>query len=190
MYTSQEKEYKQAKLHAAQTLGIRLLPSNAQIAHELDILADEIEGSARKEKLLQMRREALQIMKTLDDLHPRLIGSVWRGTARRGSDIDIVAFSSKPKEVSSLLQNQGFQVVKTEWQSAPKLSRRERSLHIFLQLSSGDQVEVVVRSLERLNAKEKDETYGDTVTGLNTNQLDKAIAEDPFARFVPRKNYG
>jgi predicted nucleotidyltransferase len=185
LYTSQEKEYKQAKLRASRTLGIRVLPSNALVANELDNIADEMEGSARKEKLLQMRREALEIMEALENFHPKLIGSVWRGTARRDSDIDIVAFASDPTTVLAQLQYKNFKVAKTEWQSAPKLSRREKSFHIYLLLSSGNQAEVVVRNLERLNEKEKCEIYGDIVTGLSCHQLVKVLIEDPFKKIVP-----
>jgi predicted nucleotidyltransferase len=185
LYTSQEKEYKQAKLRATRTLGIRLLPSNAQVANELDKVADEMEGSRRKEQLFQMRREALETMKVLEGFHPRLIGSVWRGTVHRGSDIDIVTFSSDPANVLKSLQYKNFKVAKTEWQSAPKLSRREKSFHIYLLLPLGDQAEVVVRSLERRDEKEKCEIYGDTVTGLNSRQLERVLAEDPFKKFVP-----
>jgi len=185
LYTSQEKEYKQAKLRAAKTLGTRILPSNAQVAKELDNVADEMEGSTRKEKLLQMRHEALQIMKAIEDFNPRLIGSVWRGTAHKNSDIDIVTFSSDPAPVLVQLQHKNFMVKKTEWQSAPKLSWREQSFHIYLALPSGNEAEVVVRGLEGKNQKEKCEIYGDTVTGLSCSELERILAEDPLRKFVP-----
>jgi predicted nucleotidyltransferase len=124
-------------------------------------------------------------MKALEGLHPKLIGSVWRGTANRNSDIDIVAFASDPTTVLKSLQYKNFKVVKTEWQSAPKLSRREKSFHIYILLPSSNQAEVVVRNLERLNEKEKCEIYGDTVTGLNSSQLERVLAEDTFKKFVP-----
>jgi len=185
LYTSQEKEYKQAKKKAAKTLGARILPSNTEVAQELDTLADDTEGAARKERLIQMRREALQIMKTLRDFHPRLIGSVWRGTAHRHSDIDIVTFSSQATIVLRNLENEGYNVVKTEWQSAPKLDKREKSFHIYLGLRSGNEAEVVVRSLERMNQRERCEIYGDTVTGLNHHQLERLLQENPLQRFTP-----
>jgi len=185
LYTSQEKEYKQAKKKAAKTLGARVLPSNTEVAQELDALADEMEGAARQERLIQMRREALRIMKTLRDFHPRLIGSVWRGTAHRHSDIDIVTFSSQATIVLRNLENEGHKVVKTEWQSAPKLDKREKSFHIYLGLRSGNEAEVVVRSLERINQRERCEIYGDTVTGLNHHQLERLLQENPLQRFTP-----
>jgi len=185
LYTSQEKEYKQAKQRAAQNLRAQALPSNREIAKELDSLADEIEGSARQERLLQMRREALQIMKALKNFHPKLIGSVWRGTAHKDSDIDIITFSSQPINVLQKLEHEGFEVTNTEWQSAPKLDKKEKSFHIYLRLPSGNEAEVVVRSLERMNQKVKCEIYGDTVTGLNTLQLERLIRENPLQKFTP-----
>jgi len=185
LYTSQEKEYKQAKQRAAQNLRTRTLPSNKEVANELDNLADEMEGSLRRERLLHMRREALQIMKALRDFHPRLIGSVWRGTVHRDSDIDIATFSSEPPNVLQKLQQEGFEASKTEWQSAPKLDKREKSFHIYLELPSGNEAEIVVRSRERMNQKIRCEIYGDSVTGLNPRQLERLLRENPLQKFTP-----
>lgn len=186
LYTSQEKEYKQAKERAAHTLGTRVLPSNKDVANELDLLADELEGSTRQERIVQMRREALEIMKTLKDFQPVLIGSVWRGTANKHSDIDIVTFSAQPIKVQARLEQKGFAIMRTEWQSAPKLDKRERSFHIYVNLSSGSQVEVVVRSLERINQKVRCEIYGDMVTGLNLKELTSLLSENPLKKFTPK----
>jgi len=60
-------------------LRFRVLPSNLEVAEELDKIAEEKEGSSRRELLLRMRKEALQIMKTLEGFDARLVGSVWRG---------------------------------------------------------------------------------------------------------------
>ena len=185
LYTSQEKEYKQAKKRAIQTLGVRVLPSNFEIAEELDKIAEEREGQSRQERLLQMRKETLKIMELLKNFHPKLIGSVWRGTARQNSDIDIVTFSSAPETVLAQLQKSNFRVTKTEWLSVTKVGKKESSFHIYLALPSGNEVEVVVRSPERINRVERCETYGDVVTGLNYHQLQKILKENPFQKFVP-----
>jgi predicted nucleotidyltransferase len=186
LYTSQEKEYKQAKQRAAQALGARVLPSNRDVANELDLLADELEGSARQERIVQMRHEALEIMKVLKGFQPILIGSVWRGTANRHSDIDIVTFSAQPTKVQAKLEHEGFAVTKTEWQSAPKVDKGDRSFHIYVDLQSGNQVEVVVRSVERMNQKVICEIYGDTVTGLNLQELMNLLRENPLKKFMPK----
>lgn len=185
LYTSQEKEYKQAKKRAAKTLGARVLPSNLEVAEELDRIAEEREGQSRQERMLQMRREALQVMELLEKFHPKLMGSVWRGTARKSSDIDIVTFSSAPKAVLAQLQKSNFKIAKAEWISVTKRGRREASFHIHLTLSSGSEVEVVVRSPERIGLKERCEIYGDFATGLTYPQLKRVLEENPLQKFVP-----
>ncbi len=185
LYTAQEKEYKQAKERATENLGARILPSNLAVARELDAIAEELEGASRHERLVQMRKEALKIMQILDDFTPRLVGSVWRGAINKNSDIDIVAFASTPNAVLASLQESSFSIVKTEWLSVTKAGRKEASFHIYVALPSGNEAEVVVRSVEKMNLYEKCEIYGDRVTGLNGSQLVKVLKEDPLARFVP-----
>ncbi len=185
LYTSQEKEYKQAKKRAIKTLGVKVLPSNLEVAKELDKIAEEREGQSRRERLLKIRKEALKIMETLKDFYPKLIGSVWRGTARQNSDIDIVTFSSAPKAVLEKLKKGNFRVAKTEWLSVTKTGKKESSFHIYLALPTGNEAEVVVRSPERINQLERCEIYGDVVTGLNYHQLQKILKENPLQKFVP-----
>jgi predicted nucleotidyltransferase len=185
LYTSQEKEYKQAKKRATENLGARILPSNSDVARELDAIAEEREGASRNKRLNQMRREALKIMQKLKNHNPRLVGSLWRGTINRNSDIDIVAFAFTPNAVLAQLQKDSFSIAKTERVSVTKKGRKETSFHIYLMLPSGNEAEVVVRPLEKMNHHEKCEIYGDMVTGLSVLQLAKVLKENPLARFIP-----
>ncbi len=168
-------------------LRVRVLPSNLEIVEELDKIAEEKEGPARSELLLRMRKEALQIMKTLEDFNPRLVGSVWRGTAHQDSDIDIFAFSQDPKSVLGQLQKFGCQVTRSEWRSVTKRGKKEGSFHIHLVLSSGDEAEVIVRDSEKLGRLEICEIYGDAIIGLSLPQLLKVLKESPLQRFLPAK---
>jgi predicted nucleotidyltransferase len=99
LYFGAEKEYKQAKIRAAQTLGTHFLPSNLEVALELDHLVEETEGKERSQRLIQMRIDALKVMKLLGAYCPIVIGSVWRGTIKRGSDIDIAVYWDEPQQV-------------------------------------------------------------------------------------------
>ena len=130
LYFGAEKEYKQAKLKAARTLGSHFLPTNLEVALELDSIAEETEGAARKERLVQMRLEALKIMKILEAHKPLLIGSVWRGTIRRGSDIDVAVYHDSPSEIANLLKAKGVDVSKTEWTTVTKKGKTESYFHI------------------------------------------------------------
>jgi len=185
LYTSQEKEYKQAKKRAAETLRVRVLPSNLEVAEELDKIAEEREGPTRRELLLQMRKEALQIMEALKDFNPRLVGSVWRGTAHQNSDIDVLTFSQDPKAVLDKLSGNKYRITSSEWCSVTKRGKKESSFHIHLILPSGDEAEVVVRSPEKMDQLERCEIYGDTITGLSRPQLLRVLKEEPLQKFVP-----
>ena len=185
LYTSQEKEYKQAKSRAAQTLGVHVLPSNTEVAKELDEIAEEREGHSKQERLIQMREEAMQLMTILQPFRPRLVGSVWRGTAHRTSDIDIVAFASDHNVVLNGLLDGSSKVLGTEWRSVTKQGKKKSSFHIHLVLSSGNIAEVAVHNPETMSIPGKCEIYGDFVTGLNYSQLQRILRENPLQRFVP-----
>ena len=185
LYTSQEKEYKQAKQRAAETLGSRVLPSNFEVAEELDRIATETEGPQRKEMLHRMRKEAKEMMEMLRLFSPRLVGSVWRGTARKNSDIDIHVFAEDHKTVVDLLQKHGINPNSSEWRSVTKEGEKTSSFHIHATLASGDSLEVVVKSPEQEEKQEKCETYGDVKTGVTLSQLTKILQENPLERFVP-----
>ena len=185
LYTCQEKEYKQAKKRAAETLGSRVLPSNFEVAEELDRIAEEREGASRKELLLRMRKEAREIMEALKDFTPRLVGSVWRGTARQNSDIDIVTFSEDAIQVLNQLKEHNFEAERSQWVSVTKEGKKKSSFHIHVLLVSGDEAEVVVRGLDCLGKSERCETYGDVKTGLGINQLAQILEENPLQKFVP-----
>lgn len=68
------------------------LPSNGEIREALLALVTVAEGPDRRRRLFAMRAEALVVLRALDAFHPRLIGSVWSGHARRGSDVDVHVF--------------------------------------------------------------------------------------------------
>ena len=186
LYTLQEKEFKQAKERAARNLGLRILPTNLEVAEELDLIADEYEGESRWKRLIRMRKEALEIMETLKDFHPRLIGSVWRGTANKNSDIDIVVFSQNGRSVVRALSTKGFKIANIEKISVIKDGTSNQVLHIFLNLPSGDKVEIAVRSEEDLTKEEQCEIYGDLKKGLNIVQLKNVLKKNPLQRFIPK----
>jgi predicted nucleotidyltransferase len=185
LYSFQEKEYKQAKQRAAKNLKTRILPSNREVAEKLDRIAEEVEGASKKRLLLRMRTESQELMTALKDHNPRLMGSVWRGTALKNSDIDILAYSQNPNQILNQLQKQNYKVKHSEWCSVTKEGKKESSFHIHVLLISGDEAEVVVRSLEYLGQLERCEIYGDINKGMKLHELQKVLKEDPFQKFVP-----
>jgi len=185
LYFGAEKEYKQAKLKAAKTLGTHFLPTNREVALELDKIADAHEGPARKERLIQMRKEALKIMKNLKKHSPILIGSVWRGTIRRGSDIDITVYHDVPDEIVNSLKKSGVKISRTEWTTVTKKGKTESSFHIYVETSSKQTTEIVVRSPDEAGYRRKCEVFGDELKGLNVQELERVLEENPAQKFIP-----
>ena len=185
LYFGAEKEYKQAKLKAAKTLGAHFLPANLEVALELDKIAEAYEGPARKKRLIQMRGEALEIMETLRGYSPCLVGSVWRGTIRQGSDIDIAVYHDVPDEIVKLLEENGFRIVRTEWTAVTKKGKTEDAFHIHIWTSSKHKAEVVVRSPDEAGCRRKCEVFGDELKGLNIQELKLVLKENPAQKFIP-----
>jgi predicted nucleotidyltransferase len=185
IYFGIEKEYKQAKLKAARIFGVKFLPTNFEVATELDKIAEEIEGESKQERLIQRRKEALKLMKMLKTYGPLLVGSVWRGTSHHQSDIDIIVFHDEPNNVVKTLAQNNFKIVKTEWVSTTERGRKLASFHIYCESSNKEKFEVIVRSPEEAHRKVKCDVYGDEITGLSLQELEKLLKENPTQRFVP-----
>ena len=188
LYTGAAEEYKQAKEQAARNLGVNAKPSNHEVALELDLLADQREGEERKRLLVTMRDHALALMRLLSEYDPVLTGSVWRGTARRGSDVDINVYSSNPGEVESKLRSAGYSVVDSKEEVFTQRGRTMRSTHVFVVLNEA-KGEVVVRPPEERGEAERCEIYGDVKKGLRLAELEKLMKTDPLRKFVPRRRY-
>jgi predicted nucleotidyltransferase len=186
LYFGAEKEYKQAKQKAAQTFGTHFLPSNLEVALELDKMAEEYEGSQRKERLVQMRSEAFEIMRLLAAFYPVLIGSVWRGTIKQGSDIDLAVYSDEPLEILKILKASGMEVLKTAWTSVNKGGETLSSFHIYSQTRAKHGVEIVARSCEEKGRKRKCETFGDELKGLSLKELQIVLKTNPTQQFIPK----
>jgi predicted nucleotidyltransferase len=187
LYNRSVKEYKDAKDMAASNLDTKALPSNYEVAIELDRLTEELEGSNRLNRLVEMRTIALELMRALRDHDPVLIGSVWRGTVRKGSDIDIVVYSQDPELVEDKVR-EVYSVIREDNKTFTINGRPRSSIHIYFQ--EGDHKgEIVIRPAEDRDfyKNERCETYGDIKKGLTLDELEKLMSADPFRRFIPKR---
>lgn len=187
LYFGAEKEYKQAKVKAAKTLGSHFLPTNFEVALELDKIAETYEGPTRKEKMRKMRKEALKIMKELKEYKPILIGSVWRGTIRRGSDIDITLYHEIPEEVRRVIEKSGEEIAKVEWTPVTQKGKKEKAFHIYVKTSIEQMAEIVVRTPDQAGRSRKCEIFGDELKGLTIQELEGVLEKDPTQKFIPEK---
>jgi len=189
LYSGIVEEYKDAKISAAKSLGVNVLPSNYDVALELDRLAEQMEGEEREKLLLRLRREASQLMVHLAKFQPRLIGSVWRGTARRGSDIDIQVYAPSIDEVLKQV-TQHYQITKAEWTSKTAEGETVHFYHILVLLPTSDEAEVTMRSPEDIGERRRDAIYGDDIVGLSVEDLEAVLRTDPLRKFVPERKKG
>lgn len=185
LYFGLEKEFKQAKQKAARTLGANFLPTNLEVAIEIDKIAEENEGPTRQERLIKMRKEALRLMQILKAYKPLLVGSVWRGTIHRDSDTDIAVYHDEPEKIVTILKENGVRITQTEWITVTKRGKRQGSFHIYAELPAEEKAEIKVSNSEESNRREKCEIYGDEITGLNIKALEKLLKENPTRRFLP-----
>jgi predicted nucleotidyltransferase len=180
LYSGAAEEYIQAKEIAAASLDVKAIPSNYEVAIELDRLADETEGVERQRRLVEMRKTALEVMNSLNAFSPRLIGSVWRGTARRGSDVDILALAQSPAEVETVLKEY---TIKEKGKVTFKGG--VHAYHFKLE-SDTDEVEVVVRTPAEY-IEDRCDIYGDIKHGITLPELERLLRVDPLRKFVPRR---
>ncbi len=184
LYFGYEKEYKPAKIEAAKTFRSSFVPTNLEVAMELDRLADENEGFARIERLIRMRREALRLIKLLSAYQPLLIGSVWRGTIRKGSDIDLALYHDSPEEILVLVK-ENLEVTRAERVTVTKCGRPQSSFHIHCDTPLGEKADIVIRSAEEAGMRRKCEIFGDEIRGLNQKELEQVLEENPAQKFLP-----
>lgn len=104
LYRREFKEYYQAKREAARRQATTVLPTNQEIHRQLLLIADAVEGPERTARLHSMRTAALEVMERLERFRPRLIGSVWTGHIRAGSDIDLHLYSNALHDLETCLQ--------------------------------------------------------------------------------------
>lgn len=180
LYTGAVEEYLQAKEQATASLGVDASPSNFEVAEELDRLAEDAEGPERTRRLREMRETAQRIMEVLYRFQPRLIGSVWRGTVHRGSDIDLVAYADL-KLVEEALK--GFNI---QQRKSVQFKGGIRAYQIQF-VEADYTVEVIIRAPEDAGVPEHCDIYGDEKRGLGSTELERLLVTDPYRRFIPRK---
>ena len=186
LYTGAYEEYKDAKTAAAASFGARAVPTNHEVAEELDRLAEEAEGPDRLRRLAEMRTTALKVMRLLLNMRPTLIGSVWRGTARRGSDIDIVVYGDT-RDAEARVSG-AYPVTDRAAKTFNVGGAPRSSTHLTLD-AGPNKVELVVRPPGDAEAysDERCDIYGDAKRGLGLRELERLMRADPLRRFVPRR---
>ena len=82
-----------------------VLPDNAQIEEQVREYQALFFGDEHAERLLHLRRLALELMERLEAFCPYLTGAVLNGTAGEHSDIHLQLFADSPKDMALFLLN-------------------------------------------------------------------------------------
>jgi hypothetical protein len=180
MYQRQESEYYRAKMKAARQIckgwvKPKDLPSNAEIRDEIQQLARMLEGDSRKDHLLDMRVDALRMMRILEKYRPRLIGSVFTGHVRKGSDIDLHVFSDSVESVTGELDYHGF-TYDTEYKRIVKNGERQvfKHVHVFDRYP----FELTIYPTNKLSYVFKSSITGKAIERASIPQLEQFLSKE------------
>lgn len=180
MYAREESEYYRAKMKAARFcqkgwVKPADLPSNAEIRDELQSLARMYEGEQRTENLLQMRVDALRVMRLLRRYKPRLIGSVWTGHVRAGSDIDIHVFADSIESVTRELDEEGL-VYDVERKRVRKHDEERVFTHVHIQ--DRFPIELTVYASNQAHFVFKSSITGKPIERASIAELERFLAQE------------
>lgn len=185
MYERVEKEYFTAKRKAAARLGAGFrvnpqdLPSNREIRDEILNLARLHEGSARVEKLGEMRVTALRLMRRLESFHPHLIGSTLTGHIRKGSDIDIHVFSNETSAITDVLDRHGCSY---EIERKRIIKHNQERVFTHVHIAGRYTAELTVYTRDLVNYPFRSSITGRTIERASLAELEELIArEHPHA---------
>ena len=105
------RDYHQAKLKAAERLGIHddaSLPRNREIEDALREYQRLFQGDAQAKGLRERREAALRALEFFADFEPRLVGAVLDGTADTNSPVSLHLYTDDAKAMPRFLEDRGI----------------------------------------------------------------------------------
>jgi predicted nucleotidyltransferase len=173
MYDRQESEYYRAKMKASRLcckgwVKPKDLPSNAEIRDEIQNMARMLEGEKNHERLLEMRLEAIRMMRILSRFRTRLIGSVLTGHIRQGSDIDIHVFCDSLESITGLLDSNG---VNYEVERKRVVKAGERQIYEHVHVKDRFEIELTVYPTSKSSFVFKSSITGKPIERASEAQL-------------------
>lgn len=183
MYARTESEYFSAKRKAAKQLGVDYrhrpgdLPTNSEIRDQIQAFARMHEGAKRHDNLRDMRLDALRMMRLLGRFKPRLIGSVWTGHIRAGSDIDIHVFSDSIALVTDTLELAGL---RHDVERKRVIKHGEERVFTHVHIDDRHSFELTVYDEDKVGYNFKSSITGKAIEKASIAQLEAALlAENP-----------
>ena len=137
--------YAHAKRKAARQLGLpddRCLPSNTEVDEAIRAHHEIFHGETHELQLQQLRREAISIMRLLEQFDPHLSGAVLDGTAGRYAQTEIHLFADSLKDVELFLLNQ--QIPYRMEEKPYRFGNEKHQLPAFMLESKSGPVQLIV----------------------------------------------
>ena len=163
-------DYGAAKRKAARQLGFREsdgLPDNGEVEEALRTYQTLFQNDEQRDRLIDMRKVALGLMREFAIHHPCLAGATWSGTATRGAPIDIDLFTDDQKSLEMLMINRGGPFTTTD---RPHFSRTLQSrVPVFRFTEEGYDVRLSVFSRTDERQALKPDAFGGSERGTAEN---------------------
>ena len=83
-----------------------------------------------------------------------------------------------------MLAGQGLEIQKIERVAVNEHGQTYSSTHIYALTTTNHVAEVNVRTIEERGKKRTCDTFGDQIKGLNIQELERVLKENPAARFL------
>ena len=181
-------DYGAAKRKAARQLGFREsdgLPDNGEVEEALRTYQTLFQNDEQRDRLIDMRKVALGLMREFAAHYPCLAGATWNGTASRGAPIDIDLFTDEQKALEMLMINRGTPFTTTD---RPHFSRTLQSrVPVFRFTEEGYDVRLSVFSRADERQALKPDAAGKAERGTVENVaalLEQGAGGDVVERFL------
>ncbi|MDP1597372.1 MAG: hypothetical protein Q8S46_07155 [Methylotenera sp.] len=180
-------DFAYAKKKAGRQLGAidnSVLPSNAEIEHELKLYSSLFLSDEQPENLRELRKNALFTMQLLDKFNPHLTGSVLDGTAGLLSETHIHLFADSIKDVEMFLLNQKipFDVNEKSYRvlndgKRDKKGDFRKTVPVFTLETVAGLIKLSVFEVDDIRVATKRSADGSNAERLNTEGVKSLLAE-------------
>jgi hypothetical protein len=146
-------DYGSAKRRAAkQLLGNQkikgdILPDNSQVELEVREYNALFFGDSQPQRLLHLRKLAVELMQKLERFNPYLVGAVLNGTASKHSDIHLHLYTDNSKEVAIFLLNLDIQ-----YEVSESLNKRREAMETLSFMFQNEGVYLLIHNHDDLRA--------------------------------------
>jgi hypothetical protein len=174
-------DYGSAKRRAAkQLLGNQklrgdILPDNSQVEQEVREYNALFFGDSQPQRLLLLRKIALDIMQELERFNPYLVGAVLNGTAGKHSDIYLHLYTDNGKDVAIFLLNKDI-----DFEVSETITKRNEVIETLSFMAGQEGVHLLLNNLDNIRSSGRFERANiDAVRELiASSQIDPAPVTD------------